>query len=256
LALQTLGSIYYFCDHVDMAQKLVSLARCQSRFLLKMSRSFAQTPSDGLKVLVFSSNNYLGTTVREANQCRCFSTSTSAGKFAKFHSTWITNCLGPLPRCRLAIQQTGNSSRHLLHAQWPNLMNCVAASTTTTRDRTRNKIRKKLPELNETDLEETFVRGSGPGGQSTNKTSNCVVLKHIPTGITIKCHQTRSQTENQKIARELLRERLDVLYHGEESVVLQQKKAHQKKVDEKTRRTKVKLEKLKRMKEKLNEDEM
>lgn len=43
-----------------------------------------------------------------------------------------------------------------------------------------------LPVLNEDDLEEQFVRGSGPGGQATNKTSNCVVLKHIPSGIVVK----------------------------------------------------------------------
>lgn len=43
-----------------------------------------------------------------------------------------------------------------------------------------------LPVLNEDELEEQFVRGSGPGGQATNKTSNCVVLRHIPTGIVVK----------------------------------------------------------------------
>lgn len=43
-----------------------------------------------------------------------------------------------------------------------------------------------LPVLHEDDLEEQFVRGSGPGGQATNKTSNCVVLKHIPSGIVVK----------------------------------------------------------------------
>ena len=43
-----------------------------------------------------------------------------------------------------------------------------------------------LPILNEDDLDEQFVRGSGPGGQATNKTSNCVVLRHIPTGIVVK----------------------------------------------------------------------
>lgn len=43
-----------------------------------------------------------------------------------------------------------------------------------------------LPVLNEDDLEEQFVRGSGPGGQATNKTSNCVVLRHVPSGIVVK----------------------------------------------------------------------
>ena len=45
---------------------------------------------------------------------------------------------------------------------------------------------RELPVLDEKDLEEQFVRGSGPGGQATNKTSNCVVLKHIPTGLVVK----------------------------------------------------------------------
>lgn len=40
----------------------------------------------------------------------------------------------------------------------------------------------KVPKLLETDLEEQFVRGSGPGGQKINKTASCVVIKHIPTG--------------------------------------------------------------------------
>ncbi len=64
----------------------------------------------------------------------------------------------------------------------------IAGSTTTTRDKDRMKRMQQLPELNEEDLEEMFVRGSGPGGQATNKTSNCVVLKHLPTGITVKVH--------------------------------------------------------------------
>lgn len=40
--------------------------------------------------------------------------------------------------------------------------------------------------LNESELEEQFVKGHGPGGQATNKTSNCVVLKHVPSGIVVK----------------------------------------------------------------------
>jgi len=43
-----------------------------------------------------------------------------------------------------------------------------------------------LVELTEAELKEQFVRGDGPGGQATNKTSNCVVLKHVPSGIVVK----------------------------------------------------------------------
>ncbi|KAG8894140.1 hypothetical protein FRC01_013147, partial [Tulasnella sp. 417] len=66
-----------------------------------------------------------------------------------------------------------------------------------------------IPELREEDLEEMFVRGSGPGGQATNKTSNNVSLIHKPTGIRVTCHQTRSQATNRRIARRMLLEKLD-----------------------------------------------
>lgn len=41
--------------------------------------------------------------------------------------------------------------------------------------------RSKFPILDEKDLEETFINGSGPGGQNVNKRLNCVFLKHLPT---------------------------------------------------------------------------
>ncbi|KAI1233147.1 hypothetical protein IHE44_0006343 [Lamprotornis superbus] len=80
--------------------------------------------------------------------------------------------------------------------------------------RKRNSL--NLLELSETELEEQFVRGDGPGGQATNKTNNCVVLKHIPSGIVVKCHQTRSVEKNRKLAREILQEKVDLFYKGED----------------------------------------
>ncbi|KAL5490414.1 hypothetical protein ACEPAI_5247 [Sanghuangporus weigelae] len=65
------------------------------------------------------------------------------------------------------------------------------------------------PELKEEDLEESFVRGSGPGGQSINKTSNNVQLLHKPTGIRVTCQETRSLQANRTIARKKLLDRLD-----------------------------------------------
>ncbi|EDV22657.1 uncharacterized protein TRIADDRAFT_28629 [Trichoplax adhaerens] len=59
------------------------------------------------------------------------------------------------------------------------------------------------------DIEESFVKGSGPGGQKVNKSSNCVILKHKPTGIVIKCHQSRSQYHNRIIARQLLKDKIE-----------------------------------------------
>ncbi|XP_015172578.1 PREDICTED: probable peptide chain release factor C12orf65 homolog, mitochondrial [Polistes dominula] len=82
----------------------------------------------------------------------------------------------------------------------------------------------KVPTLNENELEENFVRGSGPGGQATNKTNNAVTLKHKPTGIVVKCHETRSVWINQKRAREILITKLDNLLNGDESIENQEKK--------------------------------
>ncbi|GAA5890789.1 hypothetical protein JCM8208_003048 [Rhodotorula glutinis] len=69
--------------------------------------------------------------------------------------------------------------------------------------------RKELPELREEDLDESFVRGSGPGGQATNKTSNACSLIHRPTGLRVHCHETRSRESNRKLARRILRDKLD-----------------------------------------------
>lgn len=59
------------------------------------------------------------------------------------------------------------------------------------------------------DLDETFVRSRGPGGQNVNKVASCVVLVHRPTGIIVKCQEDRSQSLNRERARELLAEKLE-----------------------------------------------
>mmetsp|Transcript_36495 Transcript_36495/g.91478 ORF Transcript_36495/g.91478 Transcript_36495/m.91478 type:complete len:177 (-) Transcript_36495:82-612(-) len=68
--------------------------------------------------------------------------------------------------------------------------------------------------LHDEELEESFVKGSGRGGQKINKTSNCVFLKHIPTGLFVKCQDGRSLENNRGIARKLLKEKLDVHING------------------------------------------
>ncbi|NXP79176.1 CL065 factor, partial [Ramphastos sulfuratus] len=112
-----------------------------------------------------------------------------------------------------------------------------------------------LLELTEAELEEQFVRGDGPGGQATNKTNNCVVLKHIPSGIVVKCHQTRSAEQNRKLAREILQEKVDLFYKGEASDVFKEKKSSEKKKQEKKRRAKENLERKRHLKEMQQLDE-
>lgn len=71
--------------------------------------------------------------------------------------------------------------------------------------------------LKEEDIEEAFLKGSGPGGQKINKTSSAVQLKHIPTGMTTKSQATRSRSQNRKIARHLLAEKIEAAEMGPES---------------------------------------
>ena len=64
------------------------------------------------------------------------------------------------------------------------------------------------------DLEERFIRSSGPGGQNVNKVATCVVLRHLPTGIEVRCRRERSQSLNRFLARRLLAERLEERQKG------------------------------------------
>ncbi len=66
----------------------------------------------------------------------------------------------------------------------------------------------------ESDFRETFVRSSGPGGQKVNKTSSCVQLVHVPTGLSVKCQRERSQAVNRFLARRLLLDRIERLQKG------------------------------------------
>ncbi len=58
----------------------------------------------------------------------------------------------------------------------------------------------------EDDLEETFILGGGPGGQKTNKTSSNVRLYHAPSGLQVRCGETRSRETNRWLARRQLAE--------------------------------------------------
>lgn len=61
----------------------------------------------------------------------------------------------------------------------------------------------------EDDLDESFIRSSGPGGQNVNKVATAVFLRHRPTGITVKCQKERSQAQNRYFARLMLLEEFE-----------------------------------------------
>ncbi len=75
--------------------------------------------------------------------------------------------------------------------------------------------------ITENDLLEKFVRGSGSGGQKINKTSSCVFLKHLPSGLCIKCQIDRSRELNRFLAKRELCEQLETLRDGKASAKTQ-----------------------------------
>lgn len=77
--------------------------------------------------------------------------------------------------------------------------------------------RMKTLQLEERDLTEKFIRGSGSGGQKINKTNSCVFLRHEATGLEVKCQRTRSQKDNRYFARRLLCEKLEAQISQERS---------------------------------------
>lgn len=87
--------------------------------------------------------------------------------------------------------------------------------------------------IHEEDLEEAFILGGGPGGQKTNKTSSVVRLLHVPSGISVKCGQTRSRETNRWLARRAIAE-----------AVLE--KEQNKKSTERARREKIRRQKRRR----------
>ena len=79
-----------------------------------------------------------------------------------------------------------------------------------------NQLTQRMAALGvrETDIEESFVRSGGHGGQNVNKTSTCVMLLHRPTGLQVKCQETRQQGLNRFIARRLLLDKIEAAKNG------------------------------------------
>jgi len=101
--------------------------------------------------------------------------------------------------------------------------------------------------VKEADFRETFVRSSGPGGQKVNKTSSCVFLVHVPTGLSVKCQRERSQSLNRFIARRLLLDKIERQEKGIADAEKERREKIRRQKRKRTQRTKEKMLRLKHM---------
>ncbi len=111
-------------------------------------------------------------------------------------------------------------------------------SITRAKEMRRTMLRMKIFEK---DIQESFVRSSGPGGQNVNKVSTCVVLLHRPTKIQVKSQQERSQGLNRYKARCLLIEKIEKEKRREQQKIVYER---QKKKRQERKRSKVSKEKI------------
>ncbi len=95
--------------------------------------------------------------------------------------------------------------------------------------------------IREEDLDETFVRSGGPGGQNVNKVATCVQLKHIPTGISVKVQKDRSQGVNRFLARREIVYRIEQKLYGIASPAEIEREKLRKQKRRRKRKTKTKL---------------
>ncbi|MCF7916813.1 MAG: peptide chain release factor-like protein [Candidatus Omnitrophica bacterium] len=129
----------------------------------------------------------------------------------------------------------------------------------------QENLRKKMEilEIQEKDLLEKFIKGGGKGGQKINKTASCVYLKHLPSGVEVKCQRSRSREENRFFARRILVNKIEAIKLKKTSEkkkkinkIRKQKRKRSKRAKEKMLENKKKRAKKKKFRSKKIEPEL
>lgn len=109
-------------------------------------------------------------------------------------------------------------------------------------------LRRKMERLGvrEQDILEKFIQGGGKGGQKINKAASCVYLKHLPTGIEVKCQAERSQALNRFLARRILTEKIEKRILGELAEEVQRVEKIRRQKRKRSKRAKLKMLEAKR----------
>jgi peptide chain release factor len=95
--------------------------------------------------------------------------------------------------------------------------------------------------IKDSDFEEKFVRSQGAGGQNVNKVSTCVWLKHLPSGLEVKCQRERSQALNRYLAKRMLVDKIEAVKAGHASRERQAAEKIRRQKRKRSRRAKQKM---------------
>jgi peptide chain release factor len=153
---------------------------------------------------------------------RCLGPSSESGLFQRFRRQLWGTCIAAKARRDNPISASGSETTIYTDQSTPEI-------TESSNPALSVKALQPIV-IREEDVEESFIRGSGPGGQKINKTSSCVMLKHLPTGIVVRCQESRSQHRNRELARRILRTKIEYIIRGEHSrLALEANKARARK---------------------------
>lgn len=119
----------------------------------------------------------------------------------------------------------------------------------------KNQLAERMRRLavTEADLEESFIRSAGAGGQHVNKASTCVVLVHKPSGIRVRCQQERSQALNRYLARRWLLDKIEQEREGRASAIEQERERVRRQKRRRSRRSREKMLREKRLRSEVKE---